>query len=391
MSPDPRAQELRRLLAGRDAPFAVVDLDAWDVNAAALLGRAAPLPVRVASKSVRCRALLERALGQGFTGVLGYSLDEALWLVDHGVADVLVAYPPVGRDALSRLARHPRSHAVSVMTDHPEHVRLLGEVAREADARRPLRVCLDVDASLRVGPAHLGVRRSCLRTPTQAAAAARAVIAEPGLELVGVMSYDAQVAGLADSSAAVRLVKAASRRDLLRRRTAVVEAVEGELGRPLELVNAGGTGSLHLFDEDPAVTELAAGSGLMSPRLFDGYRDFRHRPAAWFVTPVVRRPAPDVATCYAGGYVASGAHGRDRLPTPVAPDGLRRLGTEGTGEVQTPVAGPGAADLRVGDHVWWRHAKAGELCERFDTVLLVQGEEVVGEVPTYRGEGKAFG
>lgn len=388
---DRRADELRDALAGREAPFAVVDLDTWDDNARALLDRAGRLPVRLASKSVRCRALVERALSQGFRGVLAYSLDEALWLADLGVDDLLVAYPPVGPDTLTRLATHPRRDAVTVMIDHPDHVDRLCSVVRATGMHGPLRVCLDLDASLRLGPLHLGVRRSCLRTPEAAARAARVVVACPELRLVGVMSYDAQVAGLQDSSAAVRLVKADSVRELLGRRAAVVAAVEDVLGHPLELVNGGGTGSLHLFADDAVTTELAAGSGLMSPRLFDGYRDFRHRPAAWFVLPVVRRPARRVATCFSGGYAASGAAGVDRLPTPVSPYGLSLLGTEGAGEVQTPVRGRAAEHLRIGDHVWFRHAKAGELCERVDRVLLVSGADVVDEVPTYRGEGKAFG
>ena len=104
----------------------------------------------------------------------------------------------------------------------------------------------------------------------------------------------------------------------------------------------------------------------------------------------MRRPAPGVVTVLGGGYVASGAPGRDRLPTPVLPAGLRLTGTEGAGEVQTPLRGAAADGLRIGDRVWFRHAKAGELCERFDTLLLVEGDAVVAEVPTYRGEGKAF-
>ncbi|WP_308191361.1 alanine racemase [Arsenicicoccus bolidensis] len=247
---DLRADELRLALAGREAPFAVVDLDAWDANAQDLLRRAGRLPVRLATKSVRCRALVERALSRGFSGVLTYSLDEALWLADQGVDDLLVAYPPVGLDSLSRLATHPRRDTVTVMIDHPDHVTRLAAVVREASAG-PIRVCLDLDASLRIGPVHLGVRRSCLRTPEAAAAAARAVLARPELRLVGVMSYDAQVAGLQDSSPAVRLVKAASVRELLGRRAAVVTAVEDVLGHPLELVNGGGTGSLHLFADGP--------------------------------------------------------------------------------------------------------------------------------------------
>jgi D-serine deaminase-like pyridoxal phosphate-dependent protein len=91
-----------------------------------------------------------------------------------------------------------------------------------------------------------------------------------------------------------------------------------------------------------------------------------------------------------GGYPASGPAGRDRLPRPAFPPGLRLDPLEGAGEVQTPLLGRGARSLRVGDRVWMRHAKAGELCERFDVLHLVQGDRRVATVPTYRGEGRTF-
>src|SRR5690606_35978811 len=158
----------------------------------------------------------------------------------------------------------------------------------------------------------------------------------------------------------------------------------------LEFVNGGGTGSVEKTARDAAVTEIAAGSGLFHPRLFDGYRSFRGRPAALFALPVVRRPGPDVVTVLGGGYPASGPPGADRLPQPYLPAGLRYHPHEGAGEVQTPLIGPAARELRVGDRVWFRHAKAGELCERFDVLHLVAGDRLVGEAPTYRGEGRAF-
>jgi D-serine deaminase-like pyridoxal phosphate-dependent protein len=212
-----------------------------------------------------------------------------------------------------------------------------------------------------------------------------------GLAVIGVMFYEAQVAGLPDRSPAVRLVKKRSLADLATRRGAVVQAVETTIGHPLELVNGGGSGSLEATAADGAVTELTAGSGLFCPTLFDGYRAFTPRPSAWFALPVVRRPAPDVATCFGGGYIASGPTGKNRQPLPVSPAGLKLIGAEGAGEVQTPVRGKAAAALQVGDRVWFRHAKAGELCERFDAVHLVQGDRTVGQTPTYRGEGKNFG
>jgi D-serine deaminase-like pyridoxal phosphate-dependent protein len=225
--------------ASLQPPLAVVNLDAFDANAADLVRRAAGKPVRAASKSVCRRALLRRALElPGFRGVL-------------------------------------------------------------------------VDASLRLAPFHPGVRRSPLREPEQVA--------------------------------------------------------------DLEFVSGGGTGSLHVTGRDATLTELAAGSGLYGPGLFDGYDAFTSRPAAAFALPVVRRPGARFTTAL-----------------PHRPVGLRLLRAEGAGELQTPLRGRGARDLRVGDRVWLRHAKAGGRCERFDVLHLVRGRDLVQTVPTYRGEVRSL-
>jgi D-serine deaminase-like pyridoxal phosphate-dependent protein len=203
------------------------------------------------------------------------------------------------------------------------------------------------------------------------------------------MFYEAQIAGLPDSSPAVRWVKRRSAAELAERRREVVQAVEKAVGA-LTFVNSGGTGSLEVSSADQVVTEVTAGSGLYVPALFDRYDAFRPRPALYFALPVVRRPAPRVATLFGGGYIASGPAGKSRWPVP-ATRGLTLLGTEGAGEVQTPVRGAAADGLQVGDRVWFRPAKAGEPLERFDTVHVIDGGEVVDTVPTYRGEGQNFG
>ncbi len=368
------------------SPFAVVDLDAFDANADDLVRRAAGRPIRVASKSVRCRTLLSRALARpGFAGVMAYAVREARWLVSNGIDDVYVAYPSVDLDALAAVAADAREAAqVTLTIDSVEHVELLTGL----DRPHGLRVALDVDASLRVGGLHLGVRRSPLREPAEAAAVARAA-ARAGLSVVGMMFYDAQIAGLPDSSPAVRIMKKRSADSLLQRRGTVVAAVREEAD--LEFVNGGGTGSLHVTGADPAVTELAAGSGLYGPSLFDGYDDFSPRPAAAFALPVVRRPGRNFVTAFGGGYVASGPPGWSRVPSPFGRKGAKLVKSEGVGEVQTPLQGKGVRDLQIGDTVWFRHAKAGELCERFDALHLLSGDQLVETVPTYRGEGKNFG
>lgn len=375
-----------RATAGLSAPLAVVDLDAFDANAADLVRRASGTPIRLATKSVRCRRLIERALASGgFHGVMAYAVAEALWLVDAGIDDVFVAYPSVDRPALQRVREQQRAAAqICVAIDSTDHVDLLAGIPGD----RPLRVAIDVDASLRLGPLHLGVRRSPLRTPGDAGAVARHA-AERGLRVVGAMFYDAQVAGMPDGPV-LGVVKSRSVAQLRQRRGPVVAAIQDAIGDDLEFVNGGGTGSLDLMHADPVLTELAAGSGLYGPGLFDGYRTFRPRAAAAYAIPVVRRPSATIATGFSGGYHASGPGDSKRLPTLVT-QGMSMLRSEGAGEVQTPVRGGPARDLRLGDRIWLRHAKAGELAERFDTFHLVRGAELVGTTPTYRGEGKNFG
>jgi D-serine deaminase-like pyridoxal phosphate-dependent protein len=402
MSAPDQHRRLESATAALDPPFAVLDLAALDANASDLVRRADGHPIRIASKSVRCRAVLRRVLARpGFAGVLAYTLAEALWLAggaDAVSSDVVVGYPTTDRTALRRLLGDDEAAArVTVMVDCLDHLDLIDSLAGPG-RRPPVRVCIDVDASLRLarGRVHVGVRRSPVREPDAAVALARAVGERSGFSLVGLMAYEAQIAGVQDAPAgrpvrglAVRRIQAASARELAGRRAAVVAAVRSVA--PLEFVNGGGTGSLETTCADASVTEVAAGSGLFAPTLFDGYRAFAARPAALFALPVTRRPADGVVTVAGGGWVASGPAGRDRLPQPVHPAGLRLTGTEGAGEVQTPLTGRGTAGLSIGDRVWFRHAKAGELCEHVDALHLVDGDALGGAEPTYRGEGKTFG
>jgi D-serine deaminase-like pyridoxal phosphate-dependent protein len=402
---------LERATAGLQAPFALVDLDALGANAADLERRAGSRPIRLASKSVRCRALQERVLArEGFDGTLAFTLPEALWLADRGAQDLLVAYPTADSDALRALVGvgggggvggTPRER-VTLMVDCVEQLELI-ERATRASRQAPVRVCIDIDTAWSIlgGRLRVGAKRSPVRTPEQAAALARAILARDGLRLVGIMAYEAQIAGLGDSPGgrgigpplrglAIRAMQARSARELAVRRAAIVAAVENVLaaaGGALELVNGGGTGSLERTAAEPAVTEVTAGSGLYGPALFDDYRAFTPRPAAMFALPVVRRPGRGVVTALGGGYLASGPADAARLPRPHLPSGLA---LEGAGEVQTPLLGAAADALSIGDRVYMRHAKAGELCERFASLHLLEGERIVDEAPTYRGEGQCF-
>jgi D-serine deaminase-like pyridoxal phosphate-dependent protein len=384
---------------GYDAPLAAVDMGAWDANADDLVGRAAGVPIRVASKSVRCRDLLRDVLARdGFAGVLALTLPEALWLVGTDVADdVVVGYPTADRAAIFRLAHDDRlASGVTIMVDDVSQLDLVDAVSPPGQ-RETIRVCLELDCSWRPfwGRVRVGALRSPLHSPSDLARMARTVVDRPGFRLVGVMAYESQVAGVPDDppgrrwfGRAIRQMQRWSLRELRGRRAAAVAAVRDVAD--LLFVNGGGTGSVDRTAAEDAITEVAAGSGLFAPRLFDGYARFASQPSAFFALPVVRRPGPGVVTVLGGGYIASGAAGEDRLPVPWLPEGLRLDRAEGAGEAQTPLLGAAADVLAIGDLVWFRHAKAGELCERFDALHLVRGERRVGRATTYRGEGKAF-
>jgi D-serine deaminase-like pyridoxal phosphate-dependent protein len=283
------------------------------------------------------------------------------------------------------------------MVDSPQHLDLIESAARTAGVSAPVRVAMDIDLSYHLlgGRVKIGPKRSPVRTPEAAVALAREIRRRQGVRLVGLMAYEGQIAGVGDDvpgkpilNLAIRAMQRASARDIRERRGQIVAAV-WELGE-LEFVNGGGTGSIALTASEPAVSEIAAGSGFYAPVLFDHYRRFELRPAAIFALPISRRPGPGVATALGGGYLASGAGAKDRLPKPFLPAGLKLDPQEGAGEVQTPLLGEAADGLSVGDRVYFRHVKAGELCERFTDLYLIAGDTIIDQVPTYRGEGHSF-
>ena len=392
--PEQRQARFEQATAQLDPPFAVLDAAAYEANAEELVRRAAGKPIRLASKSVRCRPLLAEILTRpGWRGIMSYSLAEALWLERTGTSDdILMGYPTADRAALASLAgSESAAAAITLMIDSVEQLDLIDSIVGPL-ARPALRVCLDLDASWRpMGATHVGARRSPLHAPADIGSLARTITQRPGLRLVGLMSYEAQIAGLGDAPPGrpvygkiIRMIQRRSFADILRRRSAAVKAAREHAD--LEFVNGGGTGSIAATAADPSVTEVTAGSGLFGPTLFDAYSVWTPEPAAYFAASVVRRPARGIVTVHGAGWIASGPAHVTRLPRPVMPAGLRLSPTEGAGEVQTPLAGPAADRLRVGDRVWFRHAKAGELCEHVDALHVIQGDRVERSVPTYRGE-----
>jgi D-serine deaminase-like pyridoxal phosphate-dependent protein len=385
------AERYDEIFGDLEPPFAFIDLDAIRENARVMLAAAAPKPIRIASKSVRSRELLRTLLDSdpGFGGLLNLTLPEALWLHGHGFRDLVVAYPSVERSALVALARLDPVTAPVIMVDCTEQLDLI--------AGTGVRVAIDLDVGFWPlgGRVKFGPKRSPIRTPEAAGRLAAEIERRPGVELVGVMAYEGHIAGVADrvphralENLAIRAMKHFSATDVRERRGAMVAAIREHA--ELCFVNGGGTGSIAQTVAEAAVTEVAAGSGFYAPMLFQYYRGFRLQPAAGYALALNRRPGRGVITALGGGYVASGATRADRQPVPAWPVGLSLDPLEGAGEAQTPLVGAAADGMSIGGRVYMRHAKAGELCERFNTLQVIDNHALAGEMATYRGEGQAF-
>ncbi|WP_411700123.1 amino acid deaminase/aldolase [Conyzicola sp.] len=394
--------ELSDATAHLDPPYGVISLDALAHNAFDMLDRAQGTPIRVASKSVRVRGVIDAVLAlPGYAGVLAYTLPEALWLATASadgpaIDDVVVAYPTADRAALRRLGTSPElAGRVTIMVDSVAQLDFVDAAIAPAQ-RESIRVCLELDASWDsklLG--HLGVRRSPVHSVADARAIAETIVARSGFTLVGMMGYEAQIAGLVNRppgnpprAALVKWIQKRSAAELAERRGLAVASVRQVAD--LEFVNGGGTGSIESTVAEEAVTEVAAGSGLFGPHLFDNYAHFHPAPAAAFALSVVRKPTPDLAVLLGGGWIASGPTAANRTPKIAWPEGLAMLPREGAGEVQSPVSGPAAPGLTVGDRVWLRHTKAGEISEHLDEFAIVSGGAVVDTLPTYRGQGRVF-
>lgn len=387
----------RRALAGETLPAALVDLDAFDANLERLLApaRAAHKPVRVATKSLRCPMLIARAAERAGGGLMTYTAGETGFWAADGARDLVLAYPTVLAADAAALAAANRTARAAAVVDEAAQLAPLDAAARAAGTRIP--VVIDVDMSWRpFGGVHVGVRRSPLRAPAAVVALAEAIARTPALRFFGIMGYEAQLAGVPDAAPFAawqnpikRALKRGSRPAVASLRARVVRELAAA-GLPPALVNGGGTGSAAWSAGDGALTEITVGSGFLAGTLFDGYAGLTLAPSLHFALQVTRRPSPGVVTCHGGGFVASGAAGADKLPRPALPPGCRLLPLEGAGEVQTPVALPDGVELALGDPIFFRPAKSGELAEHFDEYLLVRGDRIEARAPTYRGLGKRF-
>ncbi|NWB99827.1 amino acid deaminase/aldolase [Pseudomonas gingeri] len=387
----------RAALADHRLPAAFIDLDHFAINLEHLRLRAGNLPIRLVTKSVRSVEMIHRIMSAGpfMRGLLCYSVGEAAWLASEGFDDIVVAYPSVEPSEIRMVATQIRNgRSITLMVDSVEQVVHINRIALAEGV--VIALAIDLDMSTSFPGIYFGVHRSPIHDVSTATKLGREIAGRKNVVLQGLMGYEGQIAGLMDDvpgealkSSVIRYLKRKSIIEVNARRQAVVEALKKD-GHLLRFVNGGGTGSFESTRQDPSVTELAAGSGLYAPTLFDHYRGFKLLPAAGFALPVTRVPKDGVVTCSGGGYIASGPIGKNRLPQPWLPAGCSLIDNESAGEVQTPVRHSLVTTPAIGDPILFRHAKAGELCERFNELLLIQNGRVIDSVRTYRGERKSF-
>lgn len=378
-------------------PAAIIDLDAFDANTSALAANVAgrPMSIRVATKSLRVPELIRRALGDSaFRGLMCYSGFEAAFLASQGFDDLLIAYPTLQPQELKVILElHSSGKNVSLVVDDIRHIEAIDQAAKAGfSGARALPVLFEVDMALHFGPLVIGVRRSPLRTPEQVWKLIEVSKKFKSVTFVGLMAYEAQVAGVGDKnpfkpllSFLLRAIRRYSASKVARQRSQLLQFLKSK-GVTCSIFNGGGTGSLSFNrNESEILTEVTAGSGFFCSHLFDYYTNFNLKPAAYFALQVTRQSSADWYACQGGGYVASGEPGLDRLPKP-ATGSLSSF--EGTGEVQTPLQS--SSSLELGKAVLFRPAKAGEWLERFNEVHLVSRGQFVGTAKTYRGFGECY-
>ena len=389
--------EYKRIFAGQPMPFAYVDLQYFDENVKKVAERSYGKPVRIATKSVRCVELLKRIqrFGKPFdAGLMTYSAAETVFLYEQGFDNFLLGYPCWQElDVIALCKAMEKGADITLMADSVEQLEHFNRLGEKNGVKLP--ICIDLDMATEVPMLYFGVRRSTVRTVTQLQTLVQTIEQAQFLSFDGLMGYEAQIAGVGDETGSFlknRVIKQLKKRsvgEVYKRREALANFIQ-QLPQPPRLFNGGGTGSLESTAREPWITEVTAGSAFFHPSLFSRYRSFWHLPAAGFAIEITRRPQPHLYTCSGGGYVASGSAGKEKLPQPYLPAHARLTDNEGAGEVQTPVYYDGNEQLSLGDPIFMRHAKAGELCERFNELFLIENGQIVNRVPTYRGMGQCF-
>ncbi len=375
-------------------PYAWLDLNALDANIEFVNRACKTKPVRIATKSIRSVDVLkyiERNLAN-CSGYMTYTAAETLYLIDNGFNHFLVGYPVMEKESVRKLLLAVKEGKdITFMVDCEQHLLFLQQLAEETDVK--VHVCIDINVSADYSILYFGTKRSPITTIEKLQSFLRTFKKYPLVQVVGAMGYDAQIAGVTDhfdgalKSKIVQRLKERSKKSVRSFRQLAVSLIKAQWS--LTFVNGGGSGSMTYSYEQRDVTEITVGSAFYAPALFDRYTSLQLQPAAGYACRVVRQFSDNTFILHGGGYIASGAIGKDKQPVFLEQHRFSFSPLEGAGEVQSPIIDK-EKNLQVGETVLLRHAKAGELCERFQTLHTFRGVNYCGPLKTYRGDGQCF-
>ena len=376
-------------------PFACIDLNALDRNIAFVNKEALGKDIRIATKSVRSTSLLRYIAERlnNHSGWMTFDLRKALYLLGEGFDELLFGYPQIEEAPLEEIIPYiQKGRSVVFMIDCIEQWRWLNEIGEYNEV--VFEVCIDLNMSTDFKMIYFGTKRSSLRTVIDVENLLESGSPFANTKITGMMGYEAQLAGVTDVTVTrwqaplVKELKKISRKKVSKLRKKAVAMVRSNYPT-LRFVNGGGSGSIDFTAREEEVTELTIGSAFYFPALFSKYTNLPLENAVTFALRVTRNPEEGIVVCNGGGYVASGAVGVDKNPVPLWPENLTFLKNEGAGEVQTPLYDK-EKKLQIGDTVYFRHAKAGELCERFNELHARRGTTYIESFMTYRGEGECY-
>lgn len=380
-----------------ERPFAWLDYDALDQNID-FVNRLATKPVRIATKSVRSVSVLKYIQEKlvNYAGLMTFTAAESVYLIEQGFNHLLLGYPTFEENNIKKLLAYSRAGKdITFMVDAYEQVQLLQNCAEQMQTMA--KICIDINISTNFKWIYFGTKRSPLDSLQKLKNFTDKLTDYPNICIHALMGYEAQIAGVPDLSLAnsrkmrakglvVRQLKKQSIEKITSFRRLAVAHVKSIA--PVAFVNGGGSGSITYTCEQQEITEATVGSAFFAPVLFDHYDTLNLQPAVGFALRVTRQFDAHTFVCQGGGYIASGAIGEDRAPV-FLNENYQLLPLEGAGEVQTPFI-DSTGSLTIGDTVYLRHAKAGELCERFTVLHGTRNMCYAGPILTYRGERQCF-
>lgn len=387
-------EKYERAFQNIDRPFAWLDLDALDANIQYVQKQCGKKAIRIATKSVRSIEVL-RYIQERLTncsGLMSFTASETVYLLEQGFNHILIGYPVYEENAIEQIVPFIKEgRKVYFMVDNFAQLTLLQTIAEKHSIL--FEVCIDINVSTDYKLLYFGTKRSPIDSIDKLKHFTEQIRTLRNIKVSACMAYDAQIAGVTDATNSFfkdRLVRGLKKHSLSKITTLRKQAVDYlKENFDIEIINAGGSGSMHLLKEANDITEITVGSAFYAPALFSNYQALQLQPAAGFGLRVTRIFSDNVIVCHGGGYIASGAPGKDRLPQFLEPNVYAYSSLEGAGEVQTPITVKGRKHT-IGDTIYFRHAKAGELCERFHKLHIIKNGAYGGAFKTYRGDGKCF-